>query len=514
MLPHFNSQILKLTLFATGLSGIVAEYILASLASYYFGDSLFQYPIVISLMMFAMGLGSRLSRIFVSKLLDHFINIELTLSLLVSFSALFIYVAAGISYSAIFLVYILSIAIGLLIGMEIPLVIRINEQYENLRSNISSSLENDYYGSLLGGLLFVFIFMPYLGLIYTPVLMATVNFMVVAALFFQMKEQTIKPKLFSIKIIFSACLIAASAFVAKDTVIWGEQRRYKDLVVYSEQSKYQKIVMTKWRNNYWLYINGNQQLSSFDEKMYHEPLVHPALSLHKNPQHILILGGGDGCAIREILKYQTVESITLVDLDPAMTKLGKENPILREMNENAYDDPRVEVVNKDGYIYIEKAPRFYDVIIIDLPDPKNVELSRLYSAEFYSVCKRALRPHGIVITQAGSPYFATKAFLSIEKTMRSTGFSTAMLHNQVITLGEWGWVMGVKDVPEGVSLKKAMLGLDFKIKTEWINNEAMHLMLNFGKNFYVGADTSDIQINQIHNPVLMKYYLKGNWDLY
>jgi len=514
MLPRLNSQILKLTLFATGLSGIVAEYILASLASYYFGDSLTQWPIIISLMMFAMGLGSRLSKMFTKNLLDVFINIELTLSLLVAFSALSIYVFAGISYSAIFLVYILSIAIGLLIGMEIPLVIRINEQYENLRTNISSSLENDYYGSLLGGLLFVFVLMPRLGLIYTPFLMAMVNFVVVAALFSQMKEQSQKPKFLTGKFITVALLILGSSFIAKDAVFWGEQKRYKDLVIYSEQSKYQKIVMTQWRDNYWLYINGNQQLSSFDEKMYHEPLVHPAMTLHQNPQHILVLGGGDGCAMREILKYETVQSITLVDLDPAMTDLGRSHPVLREMNKGSYEDSRVEVVNKDAYIYLENAPRFYDVIIIDLPDPKSVELCRLYSSEFYSVCHRALRPNGILITQAGSPYFATKAYLSVYKTMQSAGFDAAMLHNQVMTLGEWGWIMGVKDVPDGVDLKKALLGLHYNVPTDWINNDAMQLMLNFGKSFYVGADTADVKVNQIHDPVLMRYYLKGNWDLY
>lgn len=514
MNKKISSNILKLTLLATGLSGIVAEYILASLATYYFGDSMFQWAVVIALMMFAMGIGSRISKIFKKNLLDTFIIIELILSILVAFSALSVYLIASISYSSVFLIYILSIFVGILIGMEIPLVVRINEQYESLRTNISSALENDYYGSLIGGLLFAFFLMPKLGLIYTPVLMATVNFSVTVALFALLRKQTIKPLLTQWSIIICGLIIAVSGFFAKDIIFWGEQNRYKDLIVYAEQSQYQKIVMTKWRDNHWLYINGNQQLSTFDEKMYHEPLVHPPMELHLHPQHVLVLGGGDGCAIREIRKYNTVESITLVDLDPAMTNLGQTHPVLQELNEGAFSDDRIEVVNEDAYIFLESSKRFYDVIIIDLPDPKTIELGRLYSTEFYEICHKALRPNGVIITQAGSPYFATRAYLCIEKTMASAGFTTAKLHNQVITLGEWGWIMGVKDFPQDLDLKQHLLSLEFKQETKWINNEAMHSMLNFGKGFYTGADTSAVEVNKIHNPVLQRYYLRGNWDLY
>lgn len=171
-----KSNILKLSLFATGLSGIVAEYILATLATYFLGNSVFQFTIVLSVMLFSMGLGSRISKYFEKNLLSSFVIIEFTLSLLVAFSALFTYTAtAYMEYTGVF-IYSFCILIGLLIGMEIPLVVRLNDAYQELRVNVSAVMENDYYGSLIGGLFFAFVGLPYLGLTYTPFVLGAVNF--------------------------------------------------------------------------------------------------------------------------------------------------------------------------------------------------------------------------------------------------------------------------------------------------------------------------------------------------
>jgi len=246
--------------------------------------------------------------------------------------------------------------------------------------------------------------------------------------------------------------------------------------------------------------------------MYHEPLVHPAMTLHPNPTEVLVLGGGDGCAAREILKYPCVNKITLVDLDPAMTQLGKEHPLLTSLNNGSLSNPKVDIHNIDGFTFLRDNKHFYDVIIIDLPDPRTVELGRLYSEEFYGIAYKHLRPGGVIITQAGSPYFATNAFKCIVKTMDSAGFNTVPLHNQVITLGEWGWSLGVKQ-DKAYPLKQKLRKLDFGEKTKWLNNEAMQLITSFGKDIYPGK-TDSVEINKIHDPVLYKYYLKGNWDLY
>ncbi|WP_216616591.1 polyamine aminopropyltransferase [Marinifilum caeruleilacunae] len=508
-----KSTLLKAAIFATGFSGVVAEYILSTLATYFLGDSNLQWVMTISLMLFSMGLGARFSKIFEKNLLKVFLLLEFTLSVLVSFAPLLVYTASAYTQAIGILIYTLAIFVGLLIGMEIPLVIRINDDYEKLRFNISNILENDYYGSLLGGIFFALIGLPIFGLIYTPFILGFVNFSVsiVVLIFLWDLLQSQERKSITTIGALILVLLTVGIFITDPVIRYGEQQKYADKVVYSEQTKYQRIVITQWKNDYWLYLNGNQQLCTRDEVMYHEPLVHPAMSLHPNPVNVLVLGGGDGCAVREILKYPKVDKITLVDLDPAMTKLGKSHPILTELNENSLHHEKVVIHNADGFTFLQENDDYYDIVIIDLPDPRSVELGRLYSFEFYKQCYRHMRPGGVIVTQAGSPYFATRAFSCIVETMKSSGFETVPMHNQVITLGEWGWSLGVKQANGDV--KKKLRQLEFDVPTRWINNEAMALITSFGKDYYPW-EKDTVLVNRIHEPVLYKYYLKGNWDLY
>jgi len=510
-----KSGILKLSLFATGLSGIVAEYVLSTLATYFLGDSVLQWTMIVSIMMFSMGLGSRISKYLTGNLLPKFVTIEFILSLLSSLVAVCTYLVASISIYTGIIIYVLSIVIGLLIGMEIPLVIRLNDEFEELRINVSSILEKDYYGSLAGGIFFAFFGLPVLGLTYTPFVLGAINFAVAIMLFMMLwnkLEKSIRRRLVIIALIVVA--IWLTALVTAESIIhFGEERRYKDQVIFSRQSQYQRIVMTQAKGDYWLYINGNQQLSTVDEVMYHEPLVLPVMSLHENPQHVLVLGGGDGCAVRDILKYEQVKDITLVDLDPMMTDLARTHPVLSELNMGSLEHEKVRVINDDAYKYLEKSDQYFDIIIIDLPDPKTIELSRLYSFEFYKLCHRQLRPNGLIVTQSGSPYFANRAFKCIQYSLEEAGFNCIPIHNQVITLGEWGWIIGSKSL-DSVSLKNSLRGLTFEeVPTRWINNEAMLLMTSFGKDITLDPEET-IEVNSIHNPVLFKYYMKGNWDLY
>lgn len=511
-----RSNIIKISLFATGLSGIVAEYLLATLASYIISDTVFQWTMIVSIMLFSMGLGARISKYINTNLLLKFIYIEFALSVFVSFSTLTSYFATAYTIYSGILIYILSIIIGVLIGMELPLAVRINQKYESLKINVSSILENDYYGSLFGGVFFAFVGLPIIGLTYTPFILGLINFLVAVSLFIILQKE-IGQKLRE-QIIFTSILVGSiiiiGLFIAKPVELYGEQRHYKDRVVYMKQSQYQKIVITQWKDNYWLYINGNQQLCTIDEIMYHEPIVHPVMQLALNPANVLILGGGDGCCVREVLKYNCVNQIDLVDLDPEMTKIGKENPILVKLNENALNNLKVNIINQDGYKYVQTCNQFYDVIIVDLPDPKTIDIGRLYTREFYTLCKKILRKNGFIITQAGSPYFATKAFLCIDKSIEAAGFNTIPIHNQIVTLGEWGWIIGSKN--KEIDLKAFLLRLKFdNIKTKWINHEAMKSLTSFGKCIYPGINKTDsIKVNTIQNPVLHKYYLKGNWEIY
>lgn len=512
-----NSFVLKAAIFATGFAGIVAEYTLSTLATYFIGNSIFQWTMIVSLMLFCMGLGSRLSKLINSNLIQNFLILEATLSIIVAFSSVLVYTLAAVSQYYGIVIYSLSMIIGLLIGLEIPLVVRINKEYEDLKSNISSILEKDYYGSLIGGVFFAFIGLPILGLSYTPFVLGIINFLVALIVLYRFKDKIKQTKLVRLKaaLTFVFAVLVTGICFTKPIIQWGEQKKYKDKVIYSEQTKYQNIVLTEWKNEHWLYLNGNLQFCSIDEKMYHEPLVHPIMNLHPKPQRILILGGGDGCAVREILKYKDVENIDLVDLDPKMTELGTDNPILIDINQGSMHSEKLRIFNKDAYIHLEQnSADFYDIIIADLPDPRNVELGRLYSHEFYTLCYRKLRKNGLIITQSGSPYFATKAYDCIDKTIQSAGFTTVKLHNQVISMGEWGWIIGTKNnSTNSAQLKQRLQALDFSnTPTNWINNEAMQLITSFGKDFFKTNDS--IEINKVHNPVLYKYYLKGNWDLY
>lgn len=524
------SRTLKVALFATGLSGIVAEYILSTLATYFLGDSVKQFTLIVSVMLFSMGLGSRLSQFFKKHLIELFIGCELILSLLVSFCSLLTYGIASVSEWIGIVIYTLSILIGLLIGFEIPLVTRINENYEELRFNISSVMEKDYYGSLLGGVFFAFIGLPFIGLTYTPFILGIVNFLVGVLVLFTLKPLFVGNWQSTLKIISLAVLgiIIFGLVGAEPVVMYGEQKRYKDKIVFEEQSRYQKIVMTQYKDDYWLYLNSHLQFSTFDEWLYHEPLVHPVMQLATQADKkiekeykaegkidVLILGGGDGCAAREVLKYDNINSITLVDLDPAMTELGKENLILTKVNQNSLNNERVKIYNNDAFNFLADSMVFYDVMIVDFPDPKTIEVNRLYTLEFYQLCYQHLRPKGIMITQAGSPYYAAKAFDCIDKTMQAAGFETLPMHNQVLTMGEWGWVVGSKAL-KSEELKTAMQSLQIKnIDTKWLNHDAMLQITSFGKQWKVNEEQlNELEVNTIHNPVLYRYYHEGSWYVY
>lgn len=506
-----KSLVLKIALFATGFSGIVAEYVLSTLASYFIGNAILQFTLIVSIMLFSMGLGSRISKAFSSKIVFYFVIAELLLSLLVSFSAIASYIVYGYSNNSWIIIYLLSIAIGLLIGLEIPFATRINNEYEELRLNISNILEKDYYGSLIGGLFFAFIGLPYLGLTYTPFVLGLVNLVVSFWLFYTLKDHISKKlqRILWISYIGVFVIVLTGLIYAKPLVMFGEQAKYKDKIVFSEQTKYQKIVITKWSDWYSLYINGNQQLSTFDEYLYHEPMVHSALGLTKSKKNVLILGGGDGCIARELLQYDNaITKITLVDLDDRMITIGKTHPIFSTINNDALNDTKVTTISDDAFTFLEQTQEKYDVILVDLPDPNSVDLNKLYTKEFYTLCYNHLNKEGTFITQSGSPYYATKAFYCIDKTLKSSGFYTLPIHNQVLTLGEWSWIIGKKSPVDKEDLKDIDLQ---NLTLKWLTNESLYSIGSFGKPL---VDTTGIKINTIFEPTLYIYYKQGNWDLY
>ena len=275
-----------------------------------------------------------------------------------------------------------------------------------------------------------------------------------------------------------------------------------------------KLSSLKWKDDFWLFINGSTQFSTYDEERYHEPLVHPVMSLIEERNDILLLGGGDGLAAREILKYSDMESLTVVDLDPAMTRLAQQDKIFLNINQGSLNDPRVRVVNQDAYQFIKESGNFYDAIIIDLPDPKSVSLSLLYSLGFYKMLEKHLKPFGAMVTQSTSPLYSPEAFICIKKTMQAAGFSILSYQNSVPSMGQWGWQLGVrKKVMSADLVKQKLTMIKFQnIETRFFNQDAMISMVHFGKDLF--GKEGEIESNTQFNHNILKYYRQGSWDLY
>ncbi len=517
IMPHSSGRILKIAIFATGCAGIVAEFVLSTLATYLVGNAVFQWTIIMSLMLFSMGVGSRLSKHIERNLLEAFILTEFSLSFLCASAvviayALMPYIADQINI----VIYLLAMVIGGLIGCEIPLVTRINQAYQELRGNIASVMEKDYYGSLLGGLFFAFFALPYLGMTYTPVVLGSINFGVAVLLLIFYGRMLHHKKAVYLTAFCCLALLIFTAAAAKSVIIYGEQRQYLDKIILTRQTPYQKIVVTQWKTHYWLYINGQEQFSTYDEEKYHEPLVHPAMTLAASHREILILGGGDGLALREVLKYPDVGAATLVDIDPAMTAMAAENPIFVNINNGSMTHPKANIINQDAKAFLRQSPKRYDVIIIDLPDPDSLDLMHLYSVDFYALVKHRLTRDGILVTQASSPDFSRKAFWCILKTVTAAGMATLPYHNHIPTMGEWGWVLGVNsDQADAAKIKRRLLESEFdRLDTRFLNNDAVTAMVHFGKGVLDQKQMSLIKINRESRPVLQEYYRKGIWALY
>lgn len=509
-----RSLLIKFSIFCTGFTGIVAEYIMATLASYCLGDSVTQWTIIISLMLFAMGVGSQLSMVFRDNLLDTFINIELILAALVASSALLVYTLFAYIEHLSFFIYLLAFIIGLLIGLELPLATRINADHQQLASNVSSILAKDYLGALFGGILFAFVGLPLLGLAASAVVVGAVNFCVALILGGCCFHELRRGKLFIVSTFFVAIIIVGCLLASDHLVLFAEQKRYRDKIVFSERTRYQKIVLTNFRNDYWLYLNGNQQFSTIDEHRYHETLVHPAMLLHGSAQRVLVLGGGDGLAVREILRHPTVKQITVVDIDRRMTELAKVHPLLVQINDQALLNSKVIVSNIDAFSFVSNDPESYQIIISDFPDPQSIDLARLYSYEFFQLVFKRLDTNGVFITQAGSPTYARLSFQTILKTVRALSYPVVPLHSYLPTMGDWGWVIAKKSTIDNRHLQELLLNLSpTGINLRYLDQETLrHLFGGWGKNFY--SEYNELQINSLLKPSLHRYYRQGRWDLY
>jgi spermidine synthase len=250
-----------------------------------------------------------------------------------------------------------------------------------------------------------------------------------------------------------------------------------------------------------LFLNGNLQFSSRDEYRYHEALVHVGLGSLKSPKEVLVLGGGDGLAIREILKYPSVEKITLVDLDAAVTKLFSRQPALSKLNQQAFTSPKVQLVSADAMVWLRKNTRQYDFIVIDFPDPGNFSVGKLYTDTFYKTVKQALKPDGAMVVQSTSPFYAPKSFWCVVNTLDSVGLSTLPYHAYVPSFGDWGYIL---------ASHKAFLPVpEYPKGLKFVTPEMLPAMLTFPPD--MRADTR--AVNRLNNQVLVHTF-ESEWSRY
>lgn len=460
MTPELSSRkaiiILAACVGAVATCGIVYQLIIGTVSTYLMGNSTLQFSITISLSMFAYGLGSFLSTRIKNNLLDWFVTTEILLGLV-----------GGLSSFILFELYVntrafevgravVILATGLLIGLEIPILIRIFEDYrKNLRMTVGQLMGFDYLGALVGGISFPLLLLPTMGLLGSAFVIGVGNSLIALATIFVFRHHLRSPKL----------LLALGSVITLNLMIFAaftnpierqiEKELYEDQIVRFNQTPYQRIVITKHANDIRMYLDGSLQFSSADEYRYHESLVHPAATRLKRLKNVLILGGGDGLALRELLKYPAIENIDLVDLDPGVVTLAKRDENLRKLNKNAFEISPVNVIADDAFIWVKNKSdkrefrSHYDLIIADLPDPHDASLAKLYSVAFYKNLMKLLKDQGLLVAQIGSPFFGRSTFWTSVTTLETAGWETRPYHINVPSFGEWGFALcGKSEIPE------------------------------------------------------------------
>ncbi len=481
-------------------TGLVYELAIAALASYVLGDSVTQFSLVIGAYLSAMGLGAWCSRFISRRLEVAFIDVELATALVGGLSAPLLFVAHAMSGAFQLLLFLTVGWVGVLVGLELPLLIRILERRLELKELIARALSWDYAGALVGSVGFSMVLVPKLGLIESTLACGSLNALVALGATSVLPATTPELARGLRRARLRAGLVLAALVIAwlraGDLTAAAESSALGGAVTLSQQTHYQRLVLTEQPNgDFQLYLNGNLQFSSTDEHRYHEALVHPVMASVPHPRRVLIGGGGDGLALREILRWPEVEHVSLVDLDPAMTELARHHPRLAEQNRHALEDARVEVVNADAMVWFAQPREPYDVIVLDFPDPTNFSLGKLYSTRFYAQASALLAPRGALAVQATSPYFARASFWCIVSTLREVGFTTRPYRVFVPSFGDWGYVLAARG--------------SLPIPTALPPGPSRYLdPLTLAALFELPTDVAELptEVNHLNNQALVTYY--------
>jgi spermidine synthase len=491
-----RTPLLFLNVFLVATCGLIYELLAGTLASYVLGDSITQFSFIIGLYLSAMGVGAWASRLFDHELARRFIDVELGVALVGGLSAPLLFLSFSrlgwfklVLYGDVF-------TIGALVGLELPLLMRILKDNVSFKDLVSRIFTFDYVGALVASLLFPLFFVPRLGLVRTSLVFGMVNASVALWGTWLLRDLLSSGVLsLRIRAVAVMALLALGLLQADRITALTEDQLFADDIVYSKTTPYQRIVITRNRAGFQLFLNGNLQFSSVDEYRYHEALVHPAMTLVDSPERVLVLGGGDGLAMREILKHGAVREVLLVDLDPAMTALPKAFPPLGALGNHSFEDPRVRVIHMDAMIWLEQPSAPFDVAIVDFPDPNSFALGKLYTTRFYRLLKRHLADHATVAIQATSPLFARSSFWCVVRTLEEVGFWTQPYHVAVPSFGIWGFVLA-RTSPFSPPDHAPQVPLSF------LNHDVLATLFRFPNDLA----RVPVDVNRLDNQSLVRYY--------
>jgi len=555
---YVDDTLLILTMAVLAGCGLIYEYLLSHYAGRVLGVMESTIYTMIGLMIVSMGLGAFAAR-KVRCAFNGFVYLELIIALLGSSAILIIGGLIAITqilptiiadtfllppdmtpHGGIFKLlnviafnspYFFGVILGFFIGMEIPLIARIREDIhgQHLANNLGTIYGADYIGAGIGAAIWV-LFLLSIDISKAAAITASLN--LIAGSFFILRywqKLTWRKTFVSLHLILALIIILLFNLGNQ----WLNQMNsllYLDKVVYSTKTRYQQLTFTErhmginadttQHNIINFYLNGRLQFSSIDEHIYHDYLVAPVLAGSARHDNILIIGGGDGLALRDVLNYAP-KSVTLIDLDSELinvfqtpskhlpTRLTKQ---IKNINKNSLQDKRVNIVRADAFIAINNllnAKKVFDAIIVDLPDPSHPDLNKLYSVNFYARLKQLLSGDGLIAIQSTSPYHAKSSFISIGKTLSAANFlHVQQYHDNVPSFGEWGWTIAAKMGASPLNRLNQLDGLP--IQHSWLNLETLKAAFIFPNNFY--KDKEKIPVNILGTHTLYQLHQKAWQD--
>ncbi|QIR13656.1 polyamine aminopropyltransferase [Shewanella aestuarii] len=528
--------------------GLIYEYLLSHYAGRILGALEAAIYTMIGLMIVSMGVGAFAAR-KIKCAFTGFAILELTVALCGSFAIIITAAVIGFGQQlplaiannlglpadtlpnggfiatlqalSEYLPYAWGVLLGLMIGMEIPLIARVRQSLSeaHLLHNAGTIYGADYIGAGVGAAIWVG-FMLAIDIQLAAALTASVNLIAGFIFIVRFWHKINHAKLLLLGHIVASVCIGVLASKGPQWEQHFNNLLYKDKVVYAKATRFQQLTFTeRLRGNglapvYNLYINGRLQFSSSDEHIYHSFLVHPTLAASARHDKVLIIGGGDGLGLKQVLAWQP-KSVTLMDLDKDLVSLFKAPPddmpaflsqVLLALNDNSLNDPRLTLIHDDAFNGVDKliqSGQHFDAIIVDLPDPSHPDLNKLYSDLFYRKLNELLSADGVVTVQSTSPYHAPKAFISIGKTLQAAGFNVDQYHHNVPSFGEWGWSIASK---HGASPAQRLTKLDkMPIQDDWLTLGLIKGAFEFPANFY--DDKQNINVNTIGSLQLYHYHL-------